>query len=637
MDPINGSPDNDTLTGTPGDDTILGLGGNDNLNGADGNDSMNGGPGNDNLDGAGGSDSLDGGADNDYLQGADGSNDTIDGGADYDIASYNFGGINTPVSFTATGTGTQPDGLGGTDTLLNIEEVHMFGGNAADTLTGDSRRNYIMGNGGNDTLAGGAEQDTFAYDPAQTNGVDRITDFTADDSLHLQNFAITSLSAGDDANALAQGAVLVGTPVAGVTTIYIGTNATAGADLTIELQGSFAASDLYFANDSYGARITYAPGMLKEGGPDADNFNGAMGPDTLVGGDGNDNLNGQGGNDNLDGGTGNDGLRGDAGNDTLLGGDGNDYMTGGSGDDSLAGGNGTDTADYFYSDTSAAINVNLLTGVATGGGGNDTLSGIENVNGSDFDDTITGDTLSNFLEGRGGNDSLVGGAGADNFRGGDGNDTLDGGANNPGSDFDFAYYDDATSALTVNLSTGTGTGGGVGTDTLLGIEGVIGSAFDDNINGRCLPLDYIYGEAGNDTIDGGAGFDFVSYARGSTTAGVNVNLVIGLVTGGAGNDVISNIEYIDGSVFGDTITGDATNNYINPRAGDDTIDGGAGVDRVSYQSASGAVVVSLVTNTSSGPEGTDTLINLENLRGSNFNDLLTGNAGERHPGPERKR
>ena len=433
MDPINGSPDNDTLTGTPGDDTILGLGGNDNLNGAAGNDSMNGGPGNDNLDGAGGSDSLDGGADNDYLQGADGSNDTIDGGADYDIASYNFGGINTPVSFTATGTGTQPDGLGGTDTLLNIEEVHMFGGNAADTLTGDSRRNYIMGNGGNDTLAGGAEQDTFAYDPAQTNGVDRITDFTADDSLHLQNFAITSLSAGDDANALAQGAVLVGTPVAGVTTIYIGTNATAGADLTIELQGSFAASDLYFANDSYGARITYAPGMLKEGGPDADNFNGAMGPDTLIGAGGNDNLNGQGGNDSLDGGTGNDGLRGDAGNDTLLGGDGNDYMIGGSGDDSLVGGSGTDTADYFYSDTSAAINVNLLTGVATGGGGNDSLSVFENVTGSNFNDTLVGNALNNNLEGPDGDDILDGGAGDDYvLAGGGGNDTLNGGA---GSDW----------------------------------------------------------------------------------------------------------------------------------------------------------------------------------------------------------
>ncbi|MBK9572636.1 MAG: calcium-binding protein [Rhodoferax sp.] len=277
----------------------------------------------------------------------------------------------------------------------------------------------------------------------------------------------------------------------------------------------------------------------------------------------------------------------------------------------------------------AIINGTTADDTLIGTVGDDTLGGLDgndNLSGGAGNDSLDGGNGNDSLYGEDGNDTLVGGAGADNLTGGAGNDSLDGGANTSGQNFDFAIYDDATSAVQVNLSLGTATGGGVGNDTLIGIEGVNGSAFDDLITGGATE-DWFMGGAGNDTIDGGAGNDFVNYDDNSTTAGVTINLLTGVVSGGAGNDVLSNIEHVKGSIFSDTITGNAANNYIQGKAGDDIIDGGAGSDRAAYESASGGVTVSLVTNTSSGPDGNDTLISIESLRGSGFADNLTGNAG----------
>ena len=71
--------------------------------------------------------------------------------------------------------------------------------------------------------------------------------------------------------------------------------------------------------------------------------------------------------------------------------------------------------------------VDLLLGSVTGGSGSDTLSGIEDVGGSSFDDIIRGDNDRNSLGGGAGDDSLVGRDGNDSLFGGTGNDTLDGG------------------------------------------------------------------------------------------------------------------------------------------------------------------------------------------------------------------
>ncbi len=203
---------------------------------------------------------------------------------------------------------------------------------------------------------------------------------------------------------------------------------------------------------------------------------------------------------------------------------------------------------------------------------------------------------------------------------------LDGQGNISGQQFDYADYRDASGAMTANLAIGTASGRGVGTDTLVSIEGIFGSAYNDSIVGAATD-DVFFGNLGNDTIDGGAGFDIVGYNQVPVTTGINVNLATGVVTGGAGNDQLSNIEEVLGTAFADVITGSAAGNFLRGNAGNDTIDGGVGFDRAAYDRASGAVSVSLVTNTSSGADGVDTLISIENLRGSGFADTLIGNSG----------
>ena len=140
-------------------------------------------------------------------------------------------------------------------------------------------------------------------------------------------------------------------------------------------------------------------------------------------------MQGLGGNDNLSGNAGDDQLDGGDGNDTLNGGTGNDVLIGGLGDDTYDGGAGIDTVSYATGAT-AGVTVLLASdrNQATGGGGTERIRNVENVTGSQFNDTLTGSTLANRLEGGAGNDSLSGDAGNDVLVGGQGTDTLNGGA-----------------------------------------------------------------------------------------------------------------------------------------------------------------------------------------------------------------
>ena len=145
----------------------------------------------------------------------------------------------------------------------------------------------------------------------------------------------------------------------------------------------------------------------------------------------------------LNGGAGNDSLIGAAGNDSLLGGVGNDTLLGGAGNDSLDGGAaGSDTASYADAAAGVTVSLAITTAQNTVGSGTDTLTNIENLTGSNLNDTLTGNTAANILNGGTGNDTLNGGAGNDSLIGAAGSDT--------------ASYAGATAAVTVSLAIASG-------------------------------------------------------------------------------------------------------------------------------------------------------------------------------------
>jgi len=150
------------------------------------------------------------------------------------------------------------------------------------------------------------------------------------------------------------------------------------------------------------------------GGKGNDTVAGGAGPEAIWGGPGNDYLQGGGGNDDLFGEGDNDMLVGDGPNTTV----GNDYMTGGAGIDGVS---------YWYA--KSAVKVNLEDTYANGQTGeHDILSSdIENLRGSDYNDTLRGSAQENQIWGGKGNDSIYGMTDNDSLYGEAGNDSLDGG------------------------------------------------------------------------------------------------------------------------------------------------------------------------------------------------------------------
>lgn len=119
-------------------------------------------------------------------------------------------------------------------------------------------------------------------------------------------------------------------------------------------------------------------------------------------------------------------LTGTPAGEVICGLGGDDVIDGGGGDDVIVGGDGTDEVDY--SSASGAIDADLGAGAVTGAGaGSDLAAAVEDVTGSDFDDTVTGDDNANTLVGGDGKDTLNGEDAKDTLKGKDGGDTLDGG------------------------------------------------------------------------------------------------------------------------------------------------------------------------------------------------------------------
>ena len=312
------------------------------------------------------------------------------------------------------------------------------------------------------------------------------------------------------------------------------------------------------------------------------------GSDTIFGNNSDNRIRGDGGLGAT--GTGNDIINGRGGNDTIWGDGGNDTIDGGDGNDWMSGDTGTDTVTYATATSGVTVSLALLTAQNTVGAGLDTLSNFENLTGSNFNDTLTGDGSANIITGSDGDDTLVGGLG---------NDTLNGGNN-----IDTVSYITATGAVTVNLALGTAAGA-AGDDTLIAIENITASGFADTLIGNSV-ANIINAGNGDDSINAGAGNDTVN--------GQDGNDIIG---GGDNNDTL------DGGNGNDTINGDADDDLIIGGAGNDILDGGTGIDTVSYNGATGAVTVNLLTTSATGAWGNDTVTNFENIIGSDFSDSLT--------------
>ena len=264
----------------------------------------------------------------------------------------------------------------------------------------------------------------------------------------------------------------------------------------------------------------------------------------------------------------------------------------------LKGGTGTDTAGYFGSDVGVVVRLhtavarrghaegdtfNMETVEYTDADGNTQsvqVPDIENLQGTEHDDILAGDIRDNELRGLGGNDKLYGGpdGGNDELFGGDGDDkvyggkgedtlygnagtdTLYGGPDNdhllggPGADTliggdgdNYAAYWDADSAVEVRLHDGVTGGEYAEGDTFEGIENLVGSEYDDILEGDSNDNalhgnagndvldgkegnDWLQGEGGADVLRGGEGDDTASYY--SSEAAVEVHLYDGTANGG---------------------------------------------------------------------------------------------------------
>lgn len=276
-------------------------------------------------------------------------------------------------------------------------------------------------------------------------------------------------------------------------------------------------------------------------------------------------------------------------------------------------------------------------------------------NGTASADTIVGRAGNDQLSGLGGNDRLNGGINTDRLDGGTGTDTADysnivlGGTT----------YIGATAGVNIHLDiAGVQNTGGAGLDTLVSIEDLIGTNFNDRLtgnggnnvlsglngndilvgNGGADQLfggngnEYLNGGTGNDVLNGGAGIDYADYTNGSNqgqafigaTSGVTVDLnMIGQQnTGGAGLDTLVGIENINATNFDDILIGNVSNNKLLGKGGDDFLDGLFGNDTLDGGDGNDKLLGYFGNDTLNGENGNDT------LNGENDNDTLNGGSGD---------
>ncbi len=321
-------------------------------------------------------------------------------------------------------------------------------------------------------------------------------------------------------------------------------------------------------------------------GSDAgDTVYGGVGIDIMLAARGNDVQVGRGGDDVILGGT---------GNDRLFGGSGNDYLVAGAGTDVLNGGEGSDTASFRNASEGVFVDLRLAGPQrVSAGDGRKSIAAIENIVGSQYSDDIRGNDLSNFV------DTGTGGGGVWTFAG------------------DDIVIDNSTFARDIDLGTG---------------------------NDRLYVRSYVAG-----TVNGGAGRDWLDFSGQPTPAGtvdlrrgfnsVGETIFVGFenVIGSSGDDdVIGNggANAIDLGVGNDKLQGMGGADRLLGGDGDDLLEGGAGADwlfgnlgndTASYANSQSAVTIDLDVGTTAGGDAAgDIVVDVENVDGSIYDDVLIG-------------
>lgn len=397
----------DDLAGSVENDAMYGNNGNDMLFGSDGEDTISGGGGDDTVEGGAGADALFGG----FITGTDSGRDTL---------SYASSSSGVTVNLT---TGSVSGGHATGDTIDGFRDI--IGSALGDNLIGDTQNNDIKGGDGNDTLVAGL-------------GVDTLEGQAGDDVFRYDDVAAIQagdvVNGGDDHDKVR----ISGSDTVGSASYDLRTT-TLQAIEEIEF-GASVLGDYTLEVILSGDQVDALPTLLVDGFGNAGNVENirvvADGNTTVDlsgwtfqdwGGQGDTiTIEGNGSADTLTGSVRNDLILGGSGADSILGGDGDDTISGDTGVDTLDGGDGVDTADFTY--TGSDVAVDLDAGTATFSALVETLLNFENVLAGDGADTLTGSDGNNVLDGGGGSDSILGGAGDDTLAAGAGRDTLTGGA-----------------------------------------------------------------------------------------------------------------------------------------------------------------------------------------------------------------
>ncbi|MEH2053026.1 MAG: calcium-binding protein [Nostoc sp.] len=666
---IIGTNGNDTLVGTINPDTINGEAGDDTITGNVGNDTLTGGSGKDTF-----IYSLDYGANTETITDfggvGKGTNPSAAVIASLDTLQFIGSGLSAQnLQLTQNGDNLEItfEGVAGAKVILQNFKLENL-----DNLPANSSRPAI----GNILFDGQTSItdsfDVFNANSTQTNLFNKNTVTFLND---LDN-NITGLDNSDDV-----------------------VNGQGGNDKIDGLSGN----DLLRGGTGNDTLIGGEGNDSLNGGTGNDSLNGGTGNDLLWGGAGNDTLLGGTENDTLFGGSGNDrldvgSLSSDSlvvgGNQLLSGGDGNDtlsasgydrrYDTGySSGNNTLEGGAGD---DYFI------VNLSIGNNLLNGGDGNDTFSEYDNISndtldGGEGDDLLSyrlsyylsGGIISTFnpttnagsitldtnqvsyknierldITGTSYNDLIVGSNGNDTIDVGySGNDTVDGGIGDDllRVDDNYNYTAGITSTFDPTTNTGLITAGTrlVSYKNIERLD-ITGTSYNDNIVGNNGNDTLFGGYGGNDTIDGGAGDDLLRVSNYYTTAGITSTFDpttnTGLITAGTRLVSYKNIERLDitGTSYDDNIVGNNGNDTISASSGyrdNDTIDGGAGDDLLSYSSYDAAINSTFDPTTNTGFITADTSsvsyknierlyiagsLESDNIVGSNGNDTIIGNS-----------